>query len=105
MASGSCDKWCIFSTSFIGCKIREVALSALPVRLRIDDTQAYMYMYIRMDCRGGNPVTALGVGGNGPWKKMVVTHNLKWPSSLVSLATYTNTYFFLTAHFCLVENC
>ena len=33
-----------------------------------DDTQAY----IRMDCKTykrGNPVSALGVGGNGPWKR------------------------------------
>ena len=35
----------------------EVVLSALPARLRIDDTQAY----IRMDCKGINPVSALGV--------------------------------------------
>ncbi len=33
----------------------------------MDDTQAY----IRMDCKGGNPVSAPGVGGNGPWKKIV----------------------------------
>ena len=30
-----------------------------------DDTQAYIYM----DCKGGNPVSALGVGGNGLWNK------------------------------------
>ena len=42
----------------------EVVLSALPARLLIDDTQAC----IRMNCKGGNPVSALGVGGNGPWK-------------------------------------
>ena len=31
----------------------------------IDDTQAY----IRMDCERGNPVSALGVGGNGFWRE------------------------------------
>ena len=30
--------------------------------LRTDDTQAY----IRMDCKRGTPVSALGVGGNWP---------------------------------------
>ena len=24
--------------------------------------------YICMDCKGGNPATAPGVGGNSPWK-------------------------------------
>ena len=43
----------------------EVVLSALPARLRIDDTQAY----ILMDCKRGKPVSALGVGGNGLRKK------------------------------------
>ena len=46
-------------------KIGEVVLSALPARLRTDDTQAY----IRMDCKRGNPVSAQGVGGNGLWEK------------------------------------
>ena len=64
-------------------KLEEVVLSALPARLRIDDTQAY----IRMDCKGGNPVSALGVGGNGLWNKTIVAHTLKWPSGLVCLAT------------------
>ena len=45
-------------------KIGEVVLSALPARLRTDDTQAY----IRMDCKRGNPVSDLGVGSNGLWK-------------------------------------
>ena len=63
--------------------VREVVLSALPARLRTDDTQAY----IRMDCKRGNPVSALGVGGNGLWKKIIVAHTLKWPSGLVCLAT------------------
>ena len=36
-------------------KIREVVLSALPARLLIDDTQAY----IRMDCKRDNSVLAL----------------------------------------------
>ena len=56
-------------------------LSAIPARLLIDDTQAY----IHMDCKGGNPVSVLGVGGNGLWKKIVVAHTLKWPSGLVCL--------------------
>ena len=60
-------------------KIGEVVLSALPARLRIEDTQAY----IRMDCERGNPVSAQGVGGNGLWKTIIVAHTLKWPSSLV----------------------
>ena len=64
-------------------KIGEVVLSALPARLRTDDTQAY----IRMDCKRGNPVSALGVGGNGLWTKIIVAHTLKWPSDLVCLAT------------------
>ena len=60
-------------------------LSALPARLRTDDTQAYT----RMDCKRGNPVSALGVhvGGNGLWNKTIVAHTLKWPSGLVCLAT------------------
>ena len=45
--------------------IGEVVLSALPARLPTDDTQAY----IRMDCKRGNPVSSLGVGGNGLWTK------------------------------------
>ena len=57
-------------------KIGEVVLSALPARLRTDDTQAY----IRMGCKRGNPVSALGVGGNGLWTKIIVAHTLKWPS-------------------------
>ncbi len=36
--------------------------SALPARLLVDDTHAY----ILMDCEGGNPVSAPGVGGNVP---------------------------------------
>ena len=63
-------------------KIGEVVLSALPARLRIDDTQAY----IHMDCKRGNPVSALGVGGNDLWKIKFVAHTLKWPSGLVCLA-------------------
>ena len=43
-------------------KVGEV-VSAL--RLLVDDTQAY----ILTDCKGGNPVSAPGVGGNGPWNK------------------------------------
>ena len=39
----------------------------------MDDTQAY----IRMDCKGGNPVSALGVGGNGPWKKVDCSPHLE----------------------------
>ena len=58
-------------------------LSALPARLRTDSTQAY----IRMDCKRGNPVLALGVGGKGLWNKIIVAHTLKWPSGLVCLAT------------------
>ena len=54
------NNYCIYKAP-----IGEVVLSALPTRLRIDDTQAY----IRMDCERGNPVSALGVGGNGLWKK------------------------------------
>ena len=46
-------------------KIGEIMFFALPAMLRTDDTQAY----IRMDCKMGNPVWALGVGGNGLWKK------------------------------------
>ena len=40
-----------------------------------DDTQAY----IRMDCKRGNSVSALGVGGNGLWTKTIVANTLKWP--------------------------
>ena len=49
-------------------RIVEVLLSALPARLRTDDTKAY----IRMDCKRGNPVSALGVGGNGLWKTKMI---------------------------------
>ena len=54
------------------CKFWEVVLSALPARLRTDDTQAYMY--IRMDCQRGNPVSALGVGGNASGKSNFSPH-------------------------------
>ena len=37
----------------------------LHARLRIDDTQAFT----SMDCKGGNPVSAPGVGG--PYKKIL----------------------------------
>ena len=63
-------------------KVGEVVLSALPARLLMDDTKAY----IHMDCKGGNPVSAPGAGGNGLWKK-IVANTLKWPSGLVSLKT------------------
>ena len=82
--------------------INEVVLSALPARLRIDDTQAY----IRMDCKRGNPVSALGVGGIGLWTKIIVAHTLKWPSGLVCLATCIKNLFLLFG-FCfyyLVDN-
>ncbi len=36
--------------------------SALPARLQVDDTLAY----ILMDCEAGNPVYAIGVSGNVP---------------------------------------
>ena len=45
-------------------------------RQKQNDTQAYN----RMDCKRGNPVSALGVGGKGLWDKIIVTHTLKWPS-------------------------
>ena len=61
-----------------------VVISALPARLRTDDTQAYISMY----CKKGNPVSALGVGSNGLWIKRIVAHTLKWPSGLVCLATW-----------------
>ena len=55
-------------------KVGEAVLSALPARIRTDDTQAH----IRMDCERGNPVSALGVGGNSFWKKnKTVAHSLK----------------------------
>ena len=47
------------------CKVGEVVLFAVPARLLVDDSQAY----IRMDCKGGNPISAPGVGGTGPWQK------------------------------------
>ena len=46
-------------------KIWEVLLSTQLAMLLIDDTQAH----IHMDSEGGDPVSALGVGGNGLWKK------------------------------------
>ena len=77
-------------------KIGEVVLSALPARLRIDDTQAY----IHMDCKRGNPVSAPGVGGNGLWNKKIVAHTLKRPSGLVCLATcIKNKYIKNCLHF------
>ena len=45
-------------------KVWEEVLSALPTRHLMNDAQAY----IHTDCTRGNPVSALGVGGNGPWK-------------------------------------
>ena len=50
-------------------------------------------VYIRMDCERGNPVSVLGVGGNGPWKKIIVAHTLKWPSGLVCQATCINFFY------------
>ena len=60
----------------------------LPARLRIDDTQAYIRMY----CERGNPVSALGVGGNGLWKKIIVAHTLSGLQALCvrRLALYIN---------------
>ena len=52
----------------------------------MDDTQAY----IRMDCRGGSPVSVPGVRVGGKQlfeKKSIVAHALKWPLGLVCLAT------------------
>ena len=40
-----------------------------------------------MDCKRGNPVPALGVGGNGLLTKIIVAHTFKWPSGLVCMAT------------------
>ena len=40
-----------------------VVLSALPVRLLIDDIQASYINMDHVDCKRGNPVSALGVGG------------------------------------------
>ena len=55
----------------------------------MDDTQAY----IHMDCKRGNPVSALGVAGNSPWKnRWFLAHTLKWPSGLVCLATCKKKY-------------
>ena len=59
----------------------EVVLSAPPARLLMDDTQAY----IRMNCKGGNPVSAPGVGGNGPWKNLNCSPHLE-----VALRNKTN---------------
>ena len=40
--------------------------------LLMDDTQAYR----------GNPISAQGVGGNGPWKNSwFEARTLRWPSS------------------------
>ena len=39
----------------------------------MDDTQPY----IQMDCKGGNPVSSLGVGGNSPWKKINCSPHLE----------------------------
>ena len=76
-----------------------VVLSALPARLRIDDTQAY----IRTDCKRGNPVSALGVGGNGLWeKKIIVAHTLNW-SFRPCVSGNLNNFFFFQTH--LVPMC
>ena len=52
----------MFDHQFVGSspshKVGEVVFSALPARLLMDDTQAYIH----------NPVLDPGVGGNGPWK-------------------------------------
>ena len=50
----------------------------------MDDTQAC----IRMDCRGGNPVSAQEMVATRPLEKLlIVAHTLKWPSGLVCLAS------------------
>ena len=46
---------------FMTLTVGDVLLSALPARLLMGDSQAY----IHIDC---TPVSAPGVGGNGPWK-------------------------------------
>ena len=65
-------------------------LSALPARLLVDDTHAY----ILMECEGCNPVSAPEVGGKVPrWQliwvdspnQLSVALSLKWPSGLVML--------------------
>ena len=40
-----------------------------------------------MDCIWGNPVSALRVGGNGPWKTVDCTPNPEVALNLVCLAT------------------
>ena len=44
--------------------VGKVVHSALPARLLLADTNAYMY--ILTHCEGGNPVSAPGVGCNVP---------------------------------------
>ena len=55
-----------------------------------DTNCIFGYPYTCMDSKRGNPVPALGVGGNGLWKKKIVAYTLKWPSSLVCLVTCIN---------------
>ena len=75
---------CVLEQGTCFVKVGEVVLSALPARLLVNDTQAY----ILTDCKGGNPVSAPGIGGNSPWENSwFVAHTLKWPSGLVCLAT------------------
>ncbi len=72
------------------CPLSKVVHFAVPARLLVDDTHAY----ILTDCEGGNPVSAPGVGGNMPLltvnlvdsqNQLSVALTLKWPSGLVTL--------------------
>ena len=56
------DKFTLLYTLVQTCVINFVYLFTLYI-----DVHVPTYMYI-MDCKGGNPVSATGVGSNGPWE-------------------------------------
>ena len=63
-------------TKYVCNIVGEVLLTAIPAR----PTSVWTL-------KGGNPVSAPGVGGNCPWKtSWIVAHTLKGPSGLVCLA-------------------
>ena len=71
-----------------------VVHSALPARLLVDDTHAY----ILIGFKGGNPVLALGIGGKVPLLASILVNSLNrlcvalilvWPFSCVMLSDFS----------------
>ena len=82
----------VFDQQSVGLTVVTPARVFTPARLHIDDTQAYIRPAVWTVNKEGYPVSALGVGGIGSWKKNIfVARTLRWPSGLVCLVDCINT--------------